>query len=91
VHSVGGLWLAMVGGCQSGCMPSVADVRAEGRGVSVASLCSARPGAGASSYGKAVRLHEEALAMRRRVLPEDHLDTASSLNNLALCHRSQSE
>jgi tetratricopeptide (TPR) repeat protein len=40
-------------------------------------------------YGKAVRLYQEALAMRRRLLPEDHPDIADSLNNLAICNTSQ--
>jgi tetratricopeptide (TPR) repeat protein len=42
-------------------------------------------------YGKAVSLHEFALAMMRRSLPEDHPDIATCLNNLALCHSGQRE
>jgi tetratricopeptide (TPR) repeat protein len=42
-------------------------------------------------HKEAAALLEEALAMQRRLLPEDHPDIATSLNNLANCHESQGE
>jgi tetratricopeptide (TPR) repeat protein len=42
-------------------------------------------------YGRAVLLHEEALAMLRRRLPEDHPHITTSLDDPADCHASQGE
>jgi tetratricopeptide (TPR) repeat protein len=42
-------------------------------------------------YSEALLLHEKALAMLRRLLPESHADIATSLNNLAICHHHQGE
>jgi tetratricopeptide (TPR) repeat protein len=55
--------------------------------ISLSDLASCHESLG--EYGKAVRLHEEALAMERRLLPEDHPDIATSLDNLATCHERQ--
>jgi tetratricopeptide (TPR) repeat protein len=40
-------------------------------------------------HQKAAALLKKALAVQRRLLPEDHPDIATSLNNLATCHDSQ--
>jgi tetratricopeptide (TPR) repeat protein len=42
-------------------------------------------------FEEAAALFEQALRMQRRLLPEDHKDTATSLNNLAICHESMDE
>jgi len=40
-------------------------------------------------YGEVIPLAEQALAIRKRVLGESHLDVATSLNNLAELYRAQ--
>jgi Tetratricopeptide repeat len=42
-------------------------------------------------YGKAVPLFQRALQIRRKVFGAEHLDTADSLNNLAMCYLEASE
>ena len=40
-------------------------------------------------YGEAEPLYQEALAMRKRLLGDEHPDVATSLNNLALLYNNQ--
>jgi hypothetical protein len=40
---------------------------------------------GRGAYDEAAATYRSALAVRKRALGEDHADTASSMNNLALC------